>query len=184
MCCAFREISTTIEGIVMRSPWERVVLIPRSRAPLLPWFIGALTLGFDQLSKWAIVRSFEPGASLPLLPPWLSLTYVQNTGAAFGLFKGQQTLFIVLSVCVIVWVGRQFTIPDAVGGAVRWAFALVVGGASGNLIDRVRLGYVIDFLDLHWWPVFNIGDSAITVGVAILILHSLLRSRGPVTSDK
>ena len=146
-----------------------------------PWCVGVLTLAWDQLSKWAIIRSFEPGATLPLFPPVLSLTYVQNTGAAFGLFKGQHTLFIVLSVCVIAWVGRQLATPGAVHGVARWALALILGGASGNLIDRVRLGYVIDFLDLHWWPVFNIGDSAITVGVTWLILRSLF-AKG--TSDK
>ena len=147
------------------------------------WGLGVLTLALDQLSKWAIIRSFELGATLPLFPPILSLTYVQNTGAAFGLFKGQHTLFVVLSVCVIVWVGRQLATPGAVRGVARWPLALILGGALGNLTDRLRLGYVIDFLDLHWWPVFNIGDSAITVGVTWLILQSLFFKEQPATKQ-
>lgn len=114
-------------------------------------------------------RAFAPGESLPLLPPILHLTYVQNTGAAFGLFKGQQFLFIGCSILIIGWILWELFTKPSMGVRSLWALALVLGGAAGNLLDRLRFGYVVDFIDLRVWPVFNVGDSAITVGVALLL---------------
>ena len=106
----------------------------------------------------------------------LYLTYVQNTGAAFGLFRGWAVLFVAASVAIIVWIACQLLRPMAPWPvSVLWGYGLVLGGAAGNLLDRVRLGHVVDFLDLRVWPVFNVGDSAITIGVALLILQSLRR---------
>ncbi len=117
-----------------------------------------------------------PGESLPVIPRVLHLTYVQNTGAAFGLFQGQQVVFIGMSFLVILWIGWEFLRhADALATATRWGYALVLGGALGNLIDRVQFGYVVDFIDVRIWPVFNLGDSAITIGVALLIFRSLKR---------
>ena len=138
-----------------------------------PWLISGLTLAADQLTKHLIAAAFHPGESLPLLPRVLHLTYVQNTGAAFGLFKGQQLLFIGLSLLVIAWITRQFLAKRPLAAPVVWAYALVLGGAAGNLIDRLRFGYVVDFIDVRVWPVFNLGDSAITIGVALLIWRAL-----------
>ncbi|MBI3996558.1 MAG: signal peptidase II [Candidatus Omnitrophica bacterium] len=138
--------------------------------------IGSLIVVADQLTKRAVVAAFHPGESLPLLSPILHLTYVQNTGAAFGLFKGQQTFFIITSLLVIAWVVWELLTKPAHSRRVLWGCALIWGGAIGNLIDRVRLGYVIDFFDLRVWPVFNVGDSAITIGVGLLILD-MLRTR-------
>jgi len=146
------------------------------RASPSPWLIGGLTFAADQLTKALIASAFVPGESRPLLSHFLQLTYVQNTGAAFGLFKGQQALFILFTIGVIVWLLRELRNPS-LPVAPRWGCALVIGGAAGNLLDRWRLGYVVDFLDLRVWPVFNIGDSAITIGIALLCLHSLGASR-------
>ena len=110
-----------------------------------------------------------PGESVPLLPPLLSLTYVQNTGAAFGLFRGQRLLFIFLAIGIAAWILREMLTAPAPGRGAAWGFALVLGGSAGNLIDRLRVGYVIDFLDFHVWPVFNVADAAITIGVALLL---------------
>ena len=137
-----------------------------------PWWISACIIVADQLSKFLIVGSFQPGQSRPLLPPILSLTYVQNTGAAFGLFKGQQVLFIVLSVVIVAAIVWELTIKRPRAAAVQWGCGLVLGGAIGNVMDRLRVGQVIDFIDLHVWPVFNIADSAITIGVILLMWHS------------
>ena len=145
------------------------------------WLIGGLVFLLDRFTKAFLVARVHPGQSVPLLPPVLRLTYVQNTGAAFGLFKGQQFLFIVISIAVISWISRELLLrPPAAARAgpptqapITWAYGLILGGAAGNLIDRLRLGYVIDFLDLRVWPVFNVGDSAITIGVALLIWHAL-----------
>ena len=148
-----------------------------------PWLIAVVILLADQWTKALVIASFLPGQSMPLLPPLVSLTYVQNTGAAFGLFKGQQTLFIVLSVLIIGWVAAELSTPPPkplVGG---WSYALILGGAAGNLIDRARWGYVVDFIDLHVRPVFNVSDSAITIGVTLLVLHTL-RPKQQATSNK
>jgi len=136
-----------------------------------PWLISGLTLAADQLTKVLIQATFRPGESLPLLPPLLSLTYVENTGAAFGLLKGQQWLFIVLSIIIIAYISREFLTKPPLDAVTTWGEALILGGAAGNLVDRLRLHVVIDFLDLHVWPVFNLGDSAITIGVTLLVLH-------------
>ena len=142
-----------------------------------PWLIAGLTLVADQLTKHLIAAAFHPGESLPLVSGVLHLTYVQNTGAAFGLFKGQSLLFIVLSLAVIAWITREFLSRRILSRAIGWGYALVLGGAAGNLFDRARLGYVVDFIDLRVWPVFNVGDSAITVGVALLLWQSIRRHR-------
>jgi len=144
-----------------------------------PWLISAATLAADQFSKLAVTSSFHPGDSLPILPPALYFSYVQNTGAAFGMLRGQQTVFIICSALIIVWIAREFLVEPGLSAWTRWGYALVLGGAAGNLIDRVRFGHVIDFIDLRVWPVFNVGDSAITVGVALLVWHAFFAARRP-----
>jgi signal peptidase II len=149
-----------------------------------PWLIAGLTLGADQLTKWLVTTSFAIGESLPVVPPVLLFTYVQNTGAAFGLFKGQQGLFVVLSLVVIVWILRELLVKASMGRLAEWGCALVLGGAAGNLIDRLRVGYVIDFIDVRVWPVFNVGDSAITIGVALLMWQALVAEKQRHSSSK
>ena len=145
--------------------------------------MAVVTLLADQWTKALVIGSFLPGQTMPLLPPLVSLTYVQNTGAAFGLFKGQQALFIVLSVLIIGWVTVELSTSPSLTRMTRWSYALILGGAAGNLVDRARWGHVVDFIDLHVWPVFNVGDSAITIGVSLLILHTL-QTRGPATGRR
>jgi signal peptidase II len=156
---------------IQRAKEQTVTSPPRS--PRWPWLLGALTLAADQLTKLLAVSAQWHG--VPLLPPIVYLTYVQNTGAAFGLFKGRQAVFIVMAVLIIAWIAWELRVNRPSGRLVQWSYGLMLGGAAGNLIDRVRFGYVIDFLDLRVWPVFNIGDSAITVGVSLLLLHALRR---------
>ena len=156
--------------------WRSKIAVGKARTRAL--LISGLTLGADQLTKRLIAMSFMPGQSLPLIPSLLSLTYVQNTGAAFGLLKGRQWLFIALSVMIVGWMGWELLTKRPLAAVVVWGSSLIIGGALGNLIDRLRVGHVIDFIDLHVWPVFNVGDSAITIGVGLLILHSLWLNRG------
>jgi len=138
----------------------------------------------DQLTKLAMTSSFAPGERLSLLPPLLHLTYVQNTGAAFGLFKGQQALFIILSLAVMGWIVLELTRSGRIAPRVFWGSALILGGAAGNLIDRFRLGYVIDFIGVGIWPLFNVADSAITIGIGLLLFHSLVASKGRGARDE
>ncbi len=138
-----------------------------------PWLIAAGLLVADQWTKWLVATRMPPADSVALIPGIVHLTFVQNTGMAFGLFRGFPGLFAMLALGVAAWIAVELVRPVLVEPAMQWALALILGGAVGNLIDRVRLGYVIDFLDLRVWPVFNLADSAITIGVALLLWQTL-----------
>jgi signal peptidase II len=139
------------------------------------WVIIAVIL-LDQLSKAIISRYIPLNQSITLIKNTFSLTLVHNTGAAFGLLKNQTVLFIVISLIALPSIYFSFKMKPGQrrSGITQLALCLVVSGAVGNLIDRIAWGYVIDFLDFHVWPVFNVADSAITVG-AILLGYSLLK---------
>ncbi len=151
--------------------------------------IAFLIFAVDQFTKWAVIRCFEPGQSVPLIPGLLHLTYVQNTGAAFGLLRGMTPFLIVLSLAVTAWIlwelrGSGAAVGDARSDALShvrlWGLSLVLGGAIGNLVDRIVRGYVVDFIDVRVWPVFNVADTAITVGVAFLLLPLVWKPRSRV----
>lgn len=146
----------------------------------------ALILGLDQLTKFLIVKNFHLGESLPILSGIFNFTYVQNKGAAFGFLAQAEPAFRVpffiivpiLALVSIIVVFRKVTDAEL---KFSLALSLVISGAIGNLIDRLRLGYVIDFLDFHWqgayhFPAFNIADSAICVGVGLILLDLFLES--------
>ena len=135
---------------------------------------------FDQWTKFLVITHFEYGESLSMIANYFSLTYVRNTGAAFGFLATANPTFRIpffLVVPIVAMVVLGFLYRDLPGTA-KWramALGLVSGGAIGNLIDRVRLGYVVDFLDFHYqtsyyFPAFNVADSAICLGVGILLL--------------
>ena len=124
----------------------------------------------DQWIKAVVVRTIPVAASIPVIPGVLSLTHVQNRGVAFGLLAGISPIITAAAALTLVVLlsynkGRQLR-SRASGTGV----ALMAGGAAGNLLDRVRLGFVIDYLDVHVWPVFNLADVAIVVGAGLLLL--------------
>ena len=125
----------------------------------------ALILAADQLTKYAISANFLPGESLPVVPHIFHITYVLNPGAAFGMLEGSRWLFVLIAVAVIgcVWFMRREIAKSGVMAC--WGTALFAGGALGNLIDRTTRGVVIDFFDFRIWPIFNVADIAICVGV-------------------
>ena len=123
----------------------------------------------DQAVKYGIVSFMEMGESIPVLPGIFHITYIENPGAAFGMFANQRMIFILAALLVIVAVCAAYRRLMEESRTVRWGVALLLGGAVGNLIDRVRTGRVIDFLDFRIWPVFNIADVGICIGVALLI---------------
>ncbi len=150
-----------------------------------PRLVVLLTVAGDQLTKSAIRAALRPTQSIPLIPSVLHLTYVQNTGAAFGLFQGYTGVFILLSVAVTAWILAVFLrTRSPMPRLTATGLALVLSGALGNLIDRVRFGYVVDFIDIRIWPVFNVADSAITIGVGLLLWQSLFLRDGRRTPDK
>ncbi len=131
--------------------------------------LSVLILVLDQISKFYISSILSLGQSIPVIRDVFHISLVYNTGCAFGLLRNQKILFILLSAVVILYILRDlFSSGRLYGLGRKAALGLVLGGAAGNLLDRLRLGYIIDFLDFRVWPVFNIADSAITVGIIIL----------------
>ncbi|MCX5693048.1 MAG: signal peptidase II [Candidatus Omnitrophica bacterium] len=129
----------------------------------------------DQVSKTVVSSKLSPGQSIPIIKYVLHLTFVKNTGAAFGLFKNSTYFFITVSVIAVIIVGAillKAIRNDKFFGSSFFNFSLIliISGALGNLIDRARLRYVIDFIDVRIWPVFNFADSSITIGTALLII--------------
>ncbi|MBW2988660.1 signal peptidase II [Candidatus Woesearchaeota archaeon] len=122
----------------------------------------------DQITK-AIVRHFKP--NFPVLPSVLSITFTKNTGAAFGLFQGSGTLLLYIAL-IVLGLGI-YNYDKLLATKEYWCYALMAGGIIGNLIDRIFLGYVVDFIDFAYWPAFNVADSAITLGVACSIVYWL-----------
>ena len=147
------------------------------------WVLSILTVSIiilDQLTKTLVVKHFRLGETLSVIPDFFNFTYIRNTGAAFGIFAHANPAFRIpffvivpiIALAAIAYIFRK--IPDT-DLKLSSALSLVIGGAVGNLIDRIQLGYVVDFLDFHWnyryhFPAFNIADSAICIGVGILML--------------
>lgn len=131
---------------------------------------------FDRAAKLFFQHLLSLGESIALIPNIFHFTLVHNTGIAFGLFKNQGVLFIIVPVIVIVLIVYNLYLcrdDMEISRLNILAFALILAGAIGNLVDRVVYGHVIDFIDLRIWPVFNIADSAITVGTMILLIKCI-----------
>ena len=135
------------------------------------YFLIIFILIADQLSKLYIINNFYYGESIAIIDNILHITYVKNTGAAFGILKGKSEIFILITIVIItslLYYRFKCTEKEIF---MDMALALIIGGAIGNLIDRIRLKYVVDFIDLRVWPVFNIADSAVVVGAFLLIIY-------------
>lgn len=142
-------------------------------------FIAALVTALDQLSKYVIRATMLEGASIPIVKGAFYITHVQNTGAAFGLFTNRPVFLIVVGLVIIGSVAAYYFSNRPTRPVVKIALGLELGGAVGNLVDRVVSGRVTDFLDLHrLWPVFNLADSAIVCGAVLLVLALLLFQDG------
>jgi signal peptidase II len=139
------------------------------------WLTALAALGLDQYTKHIITASFAPGESRIFVPHLLYWTYVQNHNGAFGLFGSSPVLLVGMAIAVLAVFWFAFREAAAKSVLVQIAFGGIVGGAIGNIVDRFHYQYVVDFIDLRWWPVFNVADSCITVGVTLLILTSLRR---------
>ena len=150
------------------------------------YLISLAIVLLDQLTKLLVVRSMRLGGNIPIVPGFFDLTFVLNPGAAFSLFATlpewiRNPFFILISVgaAVLIVAYRSRYLRENRLASV--SLALILGGAIGNLIDRLRYGVVVDFLDAHiyqyHWPIFNVADSAISVGVTLLLLEMLLEWR-------
>ena len=133
-----------------------------------------LIVAADQITKYLVMEAIPLFADVPLLPGVLGLTHVRNEGAAFSSFRGMQWLFILIFVALtLAVVYEYFKKPMPFTALERWCIAAIYGGGLGNMIDRVRLGYVVDMLETEFmeFPVFNVADCFITCGCALLMVH-------------
>jgi signal peptidase II len=154
----------------------------KSKIDINPRNLGALvvliTIFLDQLSKWWVVNLMMVPPKIIQVTSFFDLVLVYNRGVSFGIFNNSPDWVGVVLICfaILISIGLAFWIWQADGKLVSCALALVVGGAVGNVLDRIQFGAVVDFLDFHvwgWhWPAFNVADAAITIGVVMLILDS------------
>ncbi|MDX9799687.1 MAG: signal peptidase II [Bacteroidales bacterium] len=129
----------------------------------------------DQISKVWVSSNMELGESIPIINRVFHITYIQNPGSAFGLLKFSNKTFIIIGL-IIILVGIFFLLRLAKSHKlVFFSFILLLGGSLGNLIDRLRVGSVIDFLDFRIWPIFNVADSSLNIGIFLLIIHFLFQ---------
>lgn len=155
-------------------------MAPRLSAPE-PW-IALLIVVADQISKAVIRSAYDLHEGTSIIPGFFDLTRVHNTGAAFGMmstmdFPFKTAVLALISAAALAGLTVYASMLPAAERLARFGLAMIVGGAAGNLIDRLRFGYVVDFVDLYWrgwhfWA-FNVADAAITVGVALMILDLL-----------
>ncbi|MEE3234843.1 MAG: signal peptidase II [Candidatus Latescibacterota bacterium] len=154
-----------------------------------PLFLIPFTILIDQASKLIVRFNMQRGESIEVVGNFFQLTYIHNPGAAFGFNLGSPILHTVISVCALcflIYLYRNFKNEEIYG---RFGICLVLGGAVGNIIDRIYLGEVVDFFDVGWgglrWPIFNFADSFVTVGVLVLIfIHSAEDKSGVGDSDQ
>ncbi|WP_104371468.1 signal peptidase II [Desulfocucumis palustris] len=146
-----------------------------------------LTILTDQLSKFLIQRAMELGQSIPVIDNIFHITYILNPGAAFGILANRTVFFIIATVLVVLGVIIFYFRSGQKKGMLPVALGLLLGGAAGNLIDRLRYAKVVDFIDFRVWPVFNLADTAIVCGAGLLVLilwfSEKEKSRDRVDSD-
>jgi len=155
------------------------------------FIILLLVAGLDQLSKWYITSVMSLHTSYPVIDGFFNITYVRNPGAAFGFLANAAPLLrsgflITVSATAIVMILWFLARNRSVGTLLICALSLITGGAAGNLIDRVRFGNVVDFLDVYiasyHWPAFNVADSAISIGAVLLVVGMFRRKRAGITA--
>jgi signal peptidase II len=151
---------------------------------LIPAGVALAVIVVDQLSKYWILTTFTLHEQQNIIPGFFNLVYVTNTGAAFGFLAGsknvlRQVFFVAVAILALVIIFFAYNHLKRQGSLFVYALGLIAGGAAGNLIDRLRFGFVVDFLDFYLgsyhWPAFNAADSAITIGVGMFLLGTLLQ---------
>ena len=162
---------------------NRISLVTQIKTMRSMLVVAVLAIFFDQLTKAIVRRIVSARGTIEVISGYLEISYAENTGAAFGLFRGQNVIFIFVGFIAIGFIFvyyRQFR----ANVWMKVSLGLLLGGALGNLIDRVLFQYVTDFirvrwwfLRLRWWPAFNIADASVCIGAAMLIVGMLKRSK-------
>ena len=139
------------------------------------YIIAVLLIIIDQISKWLIVQNFDLYEGKVLIPGFFSLFYIQNKGAAWGIFEGKMVFFYIITVLVVGYLVYTFHKYPIKSKLVGYSFSLILAGAIGNFIDRLLNGFVVDMfrLDFINFPIFNVADVCLTIGVALMIIHVL-----------
>jgi len=160
------DLTTPLRAARPRGTWSRLAISS---------LVAGVVVLADQLTKWLASSTLTglPEQSVPIVGDLFRFTYVYNRGAAFGILQDQRVVFVGVSLVVIGVIIASYRYFPVTGPLLHLALGLQLGGALGNLIDRVRLGYVVDFIDLAIWPVFNLADAGIVIGVGILAFHLL-----------
>ncbi|MBR4151891.1 MAG: signal peptidase II [Selenomonadaceae bacterium] len=141
--------------------WEKVLFV--------------VVVALDQITKAMVMRSFVPGESIPILQDIFHLTYVLNPGAAFGILSNQRMFLLITGAGLIVATAYFYPLLKKSDGCLRFGATAILSGAVANLIDRIQTGCVVDFFDLRVWPVFNVADIAIVLGMGFMIYAILFR---------
>ncbi len=136
-------------------------------------FAGVIAL--DQISKAVVMRSMVPGESIPILQDIFHLTYVLNPGAAFGILSNQRMFLLITGAALILVTAYFYPLLKKSDACLRFGATAILSGAVANLIDRIQTGCVVDFFDFRIWPVFNVADIAIVLGVGFMIYAILFR---------
>lgn len=159
-----------------------------ARRWLIPAALGLAVFAADQITKRWVVATLGPeprSAVIKVAGDWLTLVYSQNTGVAFGLFQNMPQLFTVTAIMITAGAiyAYAFHLPNR-SPWVQLAMGLILGGAIGNIADRLRLGFVVDFISVGWWPVFNLADSAVSVGVSMLAAYLIFVGDEPAPAPR
>ena len=152
------------------------------RRELLFLIAAALVFLIDQVTKSLAVYYLLPLVSVRLAG-FFQLTYVENRGAAFGVLQNQTLFFVVLGLVVVAGLALSYRHLPGISPLLNVCLGLQLGGALGNLVDRLRQGYVVDFVDLTWWPVFNVADAAIVLGVSVIAYYLIRGPRASAATD-
>ena len=158
----------------------------KTKSNLMLVLIALVVIALDQLTKRAVQQNLALGESLLVFPPWefVRIVHWVNTGAAFGMFQGGNAVLIGLTVAITLAILIYYqTLPED-HLFQRICLALMVGGSIGNLIDRLTLGYVVDFVAVGRFPVFNLADSCVTVSVILLLISTIIEERKAQSTEK
>ncbi|MBY6036167.1 signal peptidase II [Fictibacillus nanhaiensis] len=151
------------------------------------YLVALLVFAVDQVTKWMIVKKMDLGQSIPVIDQVFYITSHRNRGAAFGILQDQRYFFILITI-VVVGAVVYYLQKHATDKLLKFALALVLGGALGNFIDRLLRGEVVDFLDTYIgsydFPIFNIADSALVVGVGLIFIQSFMESKQKETENE
>jgi len=137
--------------------------------------IVILITALDQIIKILIINNFPLGLPHPIIENIFNITYVKNTGIAFGMFKGNNLIMIILNIIIITIITVLLYSMDFDNIFFKLSAGFIIGGALGNLIDRINRGFIVDYLDLSFWPTFNLADSMVVIGGIMLAIFLLIK---------